>query len=70
LALAVPLSRFTPRVGGGSAFFVRTHGDTLMNIPTSKKETLEKMYQIVRQDSWDSRDMQPIRELLDLANHS
>jgi len=23
LALAVPLSRFTPRVGGGSAFFVR-----------------------------------------------
>jgi hypothetical protein len=22
LALAVPLSRFTPRVGGGSAFFV------------------------------------------------
>jgi len=26
LALAVPLSRFTPRVGGGSAFFVRRHG--------------------------------------------
>jgi uncharacterized membrane protein (Fun14 family) len=25
LALAVPLSRFTPRVGGGSAFFVRHH---------------------------------------------
>jgi len=25
LALAVPLSRFTPRVGGGSAFFVRQH---------------------------------------------
>jgi hypothetical protein len=25
LALAVPLSRFTPRVGGGSAFFVRLH---------------------------------------------
>jgi hypothetical protein len=23
LALAVPLSRFTPRVGGGSAFYVR-----------------------------------------------
>jgi hypothetical protein len=23
LALSVPLSRFTPRVGGGSAFFVR-----------------------------------------------
>jgi hypothetical protein len=26
LALAVPLSRFTSRVGGGSAFFVRQHG--------------------------------------------
>ena len=25
MALAVPLSRFTPRVGGGSAFFVRHH---------------------------------------------
>jgi hypothetical protein len=25
LALAVPLSRITPRVGGGSAFFVRPH---------------------------------------------
>jgi len=25
LALSVPLSRFTSRVGGGSAFFVRPH---------------------------------------------
>ena len=25
MALAVPLSRFTSRVGGGSAFFVRLH---------------------------------------------
>ena len=25
MALAVPLSRFTPRVGGGSAFYVRPH---------------------------------------------
>ena len=25
MALSVPLSRFTPRVGGGSAFFVRRH---------------------------------------------
>ena len=41
-----------------------------MNIPTSKQETLDKMYQIVRQDSWDSRDTQPISDLLDLANHS
>jgi len=27
LALSVPLSRFTPRVGGGSAFFVRHQAD-------------------------------------------
>jgi len=33
MALAVPLSRFTPRVGGGSAFFVRQH-DTLMKNTT------------------------------------
>jgi hypothetical protein len=31
LALAVPLSRFTSRVGGGSAFYVRQH-DKLMKI--------------------------------------
>ena len=30
MALAVPLSRFTSRVGGGSAFYVRQHY-TLMN---------------------------------------
>ena len=30
LALAVPLSRFTSRVGGGSAFYVRHHRNTLM----------------------------------------
>ena len=34
LALAVPLSRFTPRVGGGSAFFVRPHS-AHMQIPHS-----------------------------------
>ena len=33
MALSVPLSRFTPRVGGGSAFFVRQHY-TLMNYIT------------------------------------
>jgi len=30
LALSVPLSRFTPRVGGGSAFFVRRHSHHAM----------------------------------------
>jgi len=30
LALAVPLSRFTSRVGGGSAFFVRHRGHGLI----------------------------------------
>jgi hypothetical protein len=28
VAIAVPLSRFTSRVGGGSAFFVRLHERT------------------------------------------
>ena len=32
MALAVPLSRFTPRVGGGSAFFVRRR-HTIMTTP-------------------------------------
>src|ERR1035438_3837399 len=35
LALAVPLSRFTSRVGGGSAFFVRRHY-TLMKTKPNK----------------------------------
>src|ERR1035437_7025686 len=30
LALAVPLSRFTSRVGGGSAFYVRPHLSVIM----------------------------------------
>jgi hypothetical protein len=32
LALAVPLSRFTPRVGGGSAFFVRQQADAHLKL--------------------------------------
>jgi Flp pilus assembly secretin CpaC len=31
LALAVPLSRFTSQVGGGSAFFVRRHSHFMKN---------------------------------------
>jgi len=31
LALAVPLSRFTSRVGGGSAFYVRHHATRIVN---------------------------------------
>jgi hypothetical protein len=34
LALSVPLSRFTPRVGGGSAFFVRHHSRMTRNTKT------------------------------------
>ena len=34
MALAVPLSRFTPRVGGGSAFFVRPQLCTRHGVPT------------------------------------
>jgi hypothetical protein len=37
LALAVPLSRFTPQVGGGSAFFVRPlHITKNMSIQTTQ----------------------------------
>ena len=32
MALAVPLSRFTPRVGGGSAFFVSQHSHLMRHI--------------------------------------
>jgi hypothetical protein len=38
LALAVPLSRFTSRVGGGSAFFVRPHHIT--HIMKANKHTI------------------------------
>ena len=36
LALAVPLSRFTSRVGGGSAFFVRRHASHQTNKSCSR----------------------------------
>jgi len=52
------------------SYTVKAHGDTLMNIPTSRQETLDEMYQIVRHDSSVSRDAQPIRKLINLANHS
>ena len=42
LALSVPLSRFTPRVGGGSAFFVRPH-DTLMTKTTSNSSAMRTL---------------------------
>ena len=35
MALSVPLSRFTSRVGGGSAFYVRRHR-TVANMSTMK----------------------------------
>jgi hypothetical protein len=35
LALSVPLSRFTPQVGGGSAFFVRHHSHAMKQKPPS-----------------------------------
>jgi hypothetical protein len=44
LALAVPLSRFTPRVGGGSAFYVRHHSRAMKLIT---KLTKDKKYHLV-----------------------
>src|ERR1017187_2042746 len=38
LALSVPLSRFTSRVGGGSAFFVRRHKRMSIPLPPSSQK--------------------------------
>jgi hypothetical protein len=40
LALSVPLSRLTPRVGGGSAFYVRPIRNTNTNMNTTYKDKL------------------------------
>jgi len=42
LALAVPLSRFTPQVGGGSAFFVRRLRTTMTNMKPKTKAAREQ----------------------------
>ena len=45
MALAVPLSRFTPRVGGGSAFYVRPHSHhQTKNCMPKNKETVTNRY--------------------------
>ena len=58
MALAVPLSRFTPQVGGGSAFFVRQHCTMSaipegwtddMTIPLPPGQTVEAIAQFVIQ---------------------
>jgi hypothetical protein len=40
MALVVPLSRFTPRVGGGSAFFVRPHYAMSTKLPLDERHPL------------------------------
>jgi hypothetical protein len=57
LALAVPLSRFTPRVGGGSAFFVRHRGHALSFMSyvmddAAKSERVEDLAATFRADFW------------------
>jgi hypothetical protein len=49
LALSVPLSRFTPQVGGGSAFFVRPHShhQTKKCMPKNK-EPVTNRYNIAK----------------------
>ena len=46
MALSVPLSRFTSRVGGGSAFFVRRQHTHFMN-PRSTKRTIVTITPII-----------------------
>ena len=41
MALAVPLSRFTPLVGGGSAFYVRRQASAIDNYENHTQEKLE-----------------------------
>ena len=43
MALSVPLSRFTPQVGGGSAFFVRCHRHAMTYPPTTDPKFLDKL---------------------------
>ena len=43
MALAVPLSRFTPRVGGGSAFFVRHHLSYLASAMTKSHRPIKML---------------------------
>jgi hypothetical protein len=50
LALSVPLSRFTSRVGGGSAFFVRHHYD--MNTSPDLQKRIRRMVIAVRIFGW------------------
>ena len=85
MALAVSLSRFTSRVGGGSAFYVRPHMPTEHTLPpelTAAAQTLERQIQSLAIPSqkiplteWDSlapkvRSLIP-RWLMELlANHS
>src|ERR1035437_6057493 len=61
LALAVPLSRFTPRVGGGSAFYVRRHYTLMKNpreISTAPKP---------EQEAWLLDSRRTPREILDFT---
>ena len=50
MALSVPLSRFTPRVGGGSAFFVRPHSMTT----TDSSALVDRWFSSVRGVSSDT----------------
>ena len=55
MALAVPLSRFTPQVGGGSAFYVRPHYAQMISfiIPAHNEE------------AWVGRSISAIRSALE-----
>jgi hypothetical protein len=51
LVIAVPLSRFTSRVGGGSAFFVRHHGTRAYGTLTAKNSCYRANYSYCLRDS-------------------
>ena len=66
MALAVPLSRFTSQVGGGSAFFVRrlrtimpnTFDEVFHQVPDEQRRLLESMVELklVESFGWKEPD--------------
>jgi len=59
LALAVSLSRVTPRVGGGSAFFVRR-----LSLHTQMKPKIEKLTD--KENAWIAAQLQGAAKLVDI----
>ena len=67
MALAVPLSRFTSRVGGGSAFFVRPLRHAMSN--DARKDELKKAWKEQERQKLVASIPMPQQDLRDLFDH-